>query len=102
MPLDLAVCLRRIRQSIKANRAIELLGFASDAEAPVADEMGRSNEHVVSLRQERWDAEKKGRMTYRFFSSVNFASTNRWFKPGFLFRLVMADSVKRPLTERCR
>ena len=49
MPLDLAVCLRRIRQSIKLKRAIELLGFASDAEAPVADEMGRANEHVVSL-----------------------------------------------------
>ena len=49
MPLDLAVCLRRLRQSIKAKRAIELLGFTSDAETPVADEMGRANEHVVFL-----------------------------------------------------
>ena len=59
MPLDLAVCLRRLRQSIKAKRAIELLGFASDAEASVADEIGRANEHVVSFWQERWDAEKR-------------------------------------------
>ena len=50
----------------------------------VADEMKRANEHVVSLWQERWDAEKIGRMTYRFLSSVSFASTNRWFRPGFL------------------
>ena len=89
MPLDLAVCLRRIRQSIKAKRAIELLGFASDAEAPVADEMGRANEHVVSLWQERWDAEKRGRMPYRFIPSVNFASMNRWFRPGFLTAFIL-------------
>ena len=89
MPLDLAVCFRRIRQSIKAKRAIELLGFASDAEASVADEMGRANEHVVSLWQERWDAEKRGRMTYRFLPSVNFASTNRWFRPGFLTYFIL-------------
>ena len=82
--LDLAVCLRRLRQSIKAKRAIKLLGFASDAEALVADEMGRANEHVLSLWQAKWDAEKIGRMTYRFLSSVSFASTNRWFRPGFL------------------
>ena len=63
---------------------IKLLGLTSDAEAPVADEMGRANEHVVSLWQERWDAEKIGRMTYRFLPSVSFASTNRWFRPGFL------------------
>ena len=84
MPLDLAVCLRRLRQSIKAKRAIELLAFASDAEAPVADEMGRANEHVVSSWQERWDAEKRVRMTYRFLPNVSFAPTNRWFRPGFL------------------
>ena len=84
IPLDLAACLRRLRQSIKAKRAIKLLGFTSDAEALVADEMGRANEHVLSLWQERWDAEKRGRMTYRFLPSVSFASTNRWFKPGFL------------------
>ena len=59
MLLNLAVCPRRIRQSIKAKRAIELLGFASDTEAPVADEMERANEHVVPLWQERWDAGKK-------------------------------------------
>ena len=59
MPLDLAVCLRRLRQSIKAKWAIKLLGFTSDAEAPVADEMGRANEHVLSLWQERWDAEER-------------------------------------------
>ena len=64
MPLDLAVCLRRLQQSIKAKWAIELLGFASDAEAPVADEMGRANEHVVSLWQGRWNAEERARMTY--------------------------------------
>ena len=74
MPLDLAVCLRRLRQSTKAKRA-------SDAETPVADEMGRANEYVVSLWQERWDAEKRGRMTYRFLPNVSFASTNRWFRP---------------------
>ena len=66
MPLDLAVCLRSLRQSIKAKRAIKLLGFTSDAEAPVADEMGRANEHVVFFWQESRDAEKRGRMTYRF------------------------------------
>ena len=81
---DLAVRLRRLRQSIKAKRAINLLGFTSDAEAPVADEMGKANEHVVSLWQERWDTGKRGRMTYRFLPSVSFASTNRWFRPGFL------------------
>ena len=64
MPLDLVVCLRRLQQFIKAKRAIEFLGFASGAEAPVADEMGRANEHVLSLWQERWDAVKIGRMTY--------------------------------------
>ena len=89
MPLKLAVCLRRLRQSIKAKRAIELLGFTSDAEAPVADEMGRANEHVLSLWQERWDTEKRGRMTYRFLTSVNFASTNRWLRPGFLTGFIL-------------
>ena len=84
MPLDLAACLRRTLQSIKAKRAIGLLGFASDAEALVADEMGMENEHVLSLWQERWDAEKRGRMAYRFLPSVSFASTNRWFRPGIL------------------
>ena len=84
MPSDLAVCLRRLWQSIKAKWATELLGFASDAEAPVVDEMGRANEHVVPLWQKRWDVEKIGRMTYRFLPSVSFASTNRWFRPGFL------------------
>ena len=77
MSLDLAVGLRRIRQSMKAKPAIELLGFAHDAEAPVADEMGRANKHVVSLWQERWDAEKRSGMTYRFLPSVDFASINQ-------------------------
>ena len=77
MSLDLAVCLRRLRQSIKAKRAISLLGFTSDAEALVADEMGRANVHVLSLWQGRWDTEKRGRMTYRFLPSGNFEFTNR-------------------------
>ena len=91
MPLDLFACLRRLQQSIKAKRAIELLGFASDAEAPVADEMRRANEHVVSLWQERWDAEKRGRMAYRFLPSVNFEFTNRWFRPGFLTVFILTS-----------
>ena len=91
MPLDLFACLRRLQQSIKAKWAIELLGFASDAEAPVADEMRRANEHVLSLWQERWDAEKRGRMTYRFLPSVIFEFTNRWFRPGFLTVFILTS-----------
>ena len=74
MPLDLSVGFKKLWLSKKTKREIEHLNFAS--------ELGKKNKHVVSFLQKKWDAKKRDWLTYRFFPSVEFASTNGWFRPG--------------------
>lgn len=86
-PLDLSIIEQGLKNKVRRNQTVTWANYTYiqqklNGSINIREEFKKIEIEIKRAWQQRWMEDAHGRQTFRFIPSVEFASTNSWFKPN--------------------